>query len=175
SGRADPAPGGRSRPRHAFGARLPEAHELRGIGGVCPEGVARAASAPRRRVGATAPAAGAMARLAREPPPDEPPELEASADEPQARDPGPTEVSLLVDARRVLDARPREALRLTRAHREAFPAGRLALEREVLAIDAHVRLGERRRARRRAAAFVERWPDSPHAAALVARGLVAPR
>lgn len=45
-----------------------------------------------------------------------------------------------------------------------FPQGKLAQEREVVAVDALAALGERLGARARALAFVQRFPDSPYAA-----------
>jgi outer membrane protein assembly factor BamD (BamD/ComL family) len=47
----------------------------------------------------------------------------------------------------------------------SFPNGVLAEEREALALAALVKLGDREGARARAAAFLQRYPESVHAAA----------
>jgi hypothetical protein len=54
------------------------------------------------------------------------------------------------------------ALAEAERHATRFPAGALAQEREVLAIDALVRLGRRAEAESRAAAFRVRYPTSTH-------------
>ncbi|WP_257457845.1 hypothetical protein [Archangium lipolyticum] len=55
-----------------------------------------------------------------------------------------------------------EALAEADRHAERFPAGALAQEREVLAIDALVRMGRRAEAGTRAEAFRKRYPTSTH-------------
>lgn len=52
------------------------------------------------------------------------------------------------------------------AHRRDFPRGELAEERELLAIQALVRLGRRTEAVERAARFRKAWPESVHLAAV---------
>jgi hypothetical protein len=54
------------------------------------------------------------------------------------------------------------ALAEAERHAARFPAGALAQEREVLAIDALVRMGRRAEAERRAEAFRARYPTSTH-------------
>ena len=74
-------------------------------------------------------------------------------------------------ARQLLRAgRAREALGVLEQTGREFPNGELAQEREALAIEALGVLGQAEEARRRAAAFLTRYPKSPHAA-LVRRAL----
>lgn len=54
----------------------------------------------------------------------------------------------------------RRALALLDAYQKSYPRGRLALEAEVLRIDALARSGETQAAKQRAAAFVRRHPSS---------------
>lgn len=75
---------------------------------------------------------------------------------------GPSETSLLEQARAALGSRPAEALELTRRHRARFPEGALAEEREVIAIEALERLGRDAAARARAAEFERRYRGSVH-------------
>lgn len=72
------------------------------------------------------------------------------------------ELALLREAQDALGPSPARALALTDAHRNRFGTGVLAQEREVVAIDALLRLGRREAARARAAAFHARWPRSAH-------------
>ena len=97
------------------------------------------------------------------------PEVETTADTGTTL---PTEARLLLDARRALAAQPAETLRLTAAHRAAFPAGQLALERETLALEAELALGRDAEARQRATAIVARWPRSSYASSVRQRGLL---
>ena len=76
------------------------------------------------------------------------------------------EVALLERAQRSLDVEPREAVAITAEHRKAFPRGALVQEREMLAIDALLRLGDRAAAERRARAFERAFPSSSHRARL---------
>lgn len=55
-----------------------------------------------------------------------------------------------------------EKLRLAEAHGARFPSSSLAQERDVLAIDALVKLGRTSEARTRFEAFAKRWPTSAH-------------
>lgn len=75
----------------------------------------------------------------------------------------PSEVELLRRARSLLSARPREAFSLTEAHRDAYPNGLFAQERDALAVEALVRAGETDKARSLAERFVRAYPNSPHA------------
>ncbi|HEX5098623.1 MAG TPA: hypothetical protein VFV94_03955, partial [Polyangiaceae bacterium] len=68
---------------------------------------------------------------------------------------------------------PRAALLVLDEARRDFPNGELTQEREALAIEALRALGSTTEARRRAEAFLARYPASPHAT-LVRRALQAP-
>lgn len=60
------------------------------------------------------------------------------------------EAQLLERARALLDDSPTRALMLTEEHRTRFAKGQMAAERELIAIDALLRLGQRHDAERRA-------------------------
>ncbi len=72
------------------------------------------------------------------------------------------ELALIRRAQDTLAADPARALALTDEHLRRFGDGMLAQEREVVAIDALVRLGRLDTARARAARFHQRWPRSAH-------------
>lgn len=74
-----------------------------------------------------------------------------------------TELSLLQRARAVLASRPREAFILTQQHREKYPSGMFAQERDALAVEAMMRAGEMGTARSLAERFLRAYPSSPHA------------
>jgi hypothetical protein len=76
--------------------------------------------------------------------------------------PAETEAELLERARNALSANPARALALTEQHRAHFPAGVLAQEREVIAIQALKRLGRTDEAAERSAAFARRYPNSAY-------------
>ena len=59
--------------------------------------------------------------------------------------------------------RPLAAFALTEQHRNNFPDGVFAQERDALAVEALLRAGDLDRARTRAEQFIERYPSSPHA------------
>jgi hypothetical protein len=80
--------------------------------------------------------------------------------------PAPSEGALLLHARRSLASDPGSALALTDEDARRFPAGPLAPEREVLAVEALVELRRLPEARTRLAAFRARYPQSPHLARL---------
>jgi hypothetical protein len=83
------------------------------------------------------------------------------------------ESRLVAGARRALrSGDSRAALDLLDRTTQKFPAGVLAQEREALAIEALVSSGRRDAARSRAAAFLQAFPSSPHAARV--RALVSP-
>lgn len=72
------------------------------------------------------------------------------------------ETRLLAQAQAALGSGPARALQLAYAHARLFPNGVLTQEREVIAIQALVRLGRMEEARRRAQAFELRFPGSAH-------------
>jgi hypothetical protein len=72
------------------------------------------------------------------------------------------ELALLTRAKRVLPSDPQAALNLTREHTARFPRGVFREEREVLAIEALARGGQRGRAMSRANAFRQAYPRSTH-------------
>jgi len=74
-----------------------------------------------------------------------------------------TEVELLRSARAALASRPREAFAITQEHREQYPRGVFAQERDALAVEALMRVGEMSTARTLAERFVREHPSSPHA------------
>jgi hypothetical protein len=69
---------------------------------------------------------------------------------------------------------PARALRLLEECRRRFPAGVLGQERELLTIQALVSAVRGRETRERAAAFLRKYPRSPHAGEIRALGLGAP-
>jgi outer membrane protein assembly factor BamD (BamD/ComL family) len=75
---------------------------------------------------------------------------------------GASEVDLLRQARAVLASRPREAFAITQSHRQQYPQGVFAQERDALAIEALMRAGEMGTARGLAERFVREHPSSPH-------------
>jgi len=76
--------------------------------------------------------------------------------------PPPLEEDLLESATRALRRDPTEALALADEHAHIFAAGRLAQEREVVAIQALSKLARFDAARDRAKRFFERYPNSPY-------------
>jgi hypothetical protein len=75
----------------------------------------------------------------------------------------PSEIELLHRAQIALQARPREAFQLTQEHRRFYPEGEFAQERDALAIQALLRVGDTEKARDLAASFIRAYPSSPHA------------
>ena len=75
---------------------------------------------------------------------------------------GEGEASFLRRAKVALGRDPALALRLTDEHPEIYPRGVLLQEREVIAIEALVRLGRANEARSRAASFRARYPSSAY-------------
>jgi hypothetical protein len=73
------------------------------------------------------------------------------------------ELVLLERSRAALDRDPAAALSLAEAHARSYPSGIFAQEREMLAIEALLKLKRKADARARAERFVERYPDSPQA------------
>ncbi|HEX3769626.1 MAG TPA: hypothetical protein VHV30_02120 [Polyangiaceae bacterium] len=85
---------------------------------------------------------------------------------PPAETAAPSEGALLLRARQHLASDPGTTLALTDEASRRFPAGPLAPEREVLAIEALAKLGRSGEARARFATFRVRYPRSPHLARL---------
>jgi hypothetical protein len=79
-----------------------------------------------------------------------------------APSPGESELALLDRARSRVSRDPASAMRALDEHRARFPGGVFAQEREVLAIEALVRLGRRPDAKARADAFARDFPTSAH-------------
>ncbi len=75
----------------------------------------------------------------------------------------PSEIELLRSARAALDGRPRQAFRATEQHRDLYPQGVFAQERDALAVEALRRAGDLKLARELAEAFIRRYPSSPAA------------
>ncbi len=72
----------------------------------------------------------------------------------------PSETALLDEARRVMSDHPGRALALLRRHRQLYPDGMLAQEREVLMVDALTRLGRSTEAQQQADQFRSAHPGS---------------
>ncbi len=79
----------------------------------------------------------------------------------QAEDQEP-ETKVLQRAHAALAANPSQALALCTEHALRYPRGTLGQEREVIAIDALVRMGRRTEAASRAERFVKSYPASAH-------------
>lgn len=125
----------------ALGAPLPGAE---------PQRQAPAAARGERPSGSAAPGAPALGSAA--------PDAAAIA-----RDELLREAGRLAEIRAALARSPEASLSLLDEHQAEFPEGRLAPERELIAIDALVRRGRADQARARAEAFLARFPTSPHA------------
>lgn len=83
--------------------------------------------------------------------------------EPRAESVSPeAELTLLQRAQATLDRDPSAALALAEQHAGLYPQGMFTQEREILAIEALLKLRQRPAALARAQAFVERFPDSAH-------------
>lgn len=85
----------------------------------------------------------------------------------EAREEG--EASFLRRAKVALATDPAHALRITDEHPVRYPRGVLLQEREIIAIEALIRLGRAHDARARAASFRSRYPTSAHNGHLDAR------
>jgi hypothetical protein len=86
------------------------------------------------------------------------PARKPAAPGPQAWD----EPQVIERARKALASEPRRALALAQEHQRRFPSGALALEREVIVIEALARSGRSAEAKRRALAFESKYPQSIH-------------
>jgi hypothetical protein len=84
-------------------------------------------------------------------------------DETSAAAPSPVEARLVLEAQEALRSSPARALELCAEHARRFPDGRLAEEREPVAIEALMRLGRAAEARARARRFLDEHPRSVHA------------
>ncbi|MEM9193412.1 MAG: hypothetical protein AAGF12_29830 [Myxococcota bacterium] len=87
---------------------------------------------------------------------------EGEDDEPVEEPAQPSESELLEQARAALQSRPGRALGLVRQHAELYPRGALSQEREVIYIEALIRMGNRDAARARIDRFRARHPSSIH-------------
>ena len=76
------------------------------------------------------------------------------------------EVAILLDARRMLETDPAQAIVLLAGHSGDFPVGELALEREVLMIEALDRADQRTESLRRAHELLARSPNAFYGARL---------
>jgi hypothetical protein len=82
------------------------------------------------------------------------------------------EARLLEKARSALANNPAQALEVVAVHQRQYPAGQLSAERELIAVDALLRLGRRQEAEQRAAPRLRQNPDSLYARRL--RQLLTP-
>jgi hypothetical protein len=114
-----------------------------------PASTAAAPAAPAAERDAPIPTVKSAPRKSREGPP--------TAPNPVA------ELALLERARRILAADPARTLALTDEHRRSFRPGLFAEERELLAIEALVKLKQQAGAAQRARAFSRSHPNSVHA------------
>jgi hypothetical protein len=71
-------------------------------------------------------------------------------------------MDLLHRAQDSLESNPAQTLALCAEHARRFPSGAFTQEREVLAIDALLRLGRRSEAQARAERFIKANPASAH-------------
>lgn len=95
-------------------------------------------------------------------PPTNEPSTKLATSESSDAEPSETEVSYLRRSRNALTSDPARALSIANGHPSIYPHGSLDQERELIAIDALVRLGQRDEARARADAFRARYPNSAH-------------
>lgn len=77
-------------------------------------------------------------------------------------EPQPTEVALLEAARRSLPSSAQQALALTREHLRLYPEGMMVQEREVLSLEALWALRKVELTRKKARAFLRKYPSSSH-------------
>jgi hypothetical protein len=87
------------------------------------------------------------------------PRAVAAFDEPSIAD----EARLLENARAALAVNPARALQIADQHQQLHSDGQLSAERELIAVDALLRLGRRSEAQQRAAPRLEQAPDSLYA------------
>jgi hypothetical protein len=72
------------------------------------------------------------------------------------------EIRLIRNARKQLSPSPRKALRLTEQHRKEFSDGMFVQEREIIAIEALVNIGDIDRAKERADALIRAYPKTAY-------------
>ncbi len=75
-----------------------------------------------------------------------------------------SELELLQHAQAIVSSDPRGSLALTNEHARDYPSGEFVQERETIAVEALVHLGQKEEARRRARALLERFPRTPYSA-----------
>jgi len=73
------------------------------------------------------------------------------------------EARLLENARAALSTDPNRALEIANAHQQLYPTGQMSAERELIAVDALLRLGRREEAEQRAAPRLRQFPNSLYA------------
>jgi len=73
------------------------------------------------------------------------------------------EARLLEQARSALSSNPARAMDLVERHQQMYPNGQMGSERELIAVDALVRLGRQAEAERRAAPYLQQTTDSLYA------------
>jgi hypothetical protein len=106
---------------------------------------------------------GREAELDQAAPPRTTPDRSAARVRASARGADPIEELLIVDeAQRALASDPERALAHAQRHRQRFPDGHYAQEREVIAIDALLELQRFAVAQRRARAFLQKYPGSSY-------------
>lgn len=127
-----------------------------------PSAVAPATAAPSSTTSAVEalPTASPSALPTSAQPPPSPTTLPSATATPSASP--PSEISLLRDAQTALGSNPQQALTLCQQHATLYPAGALSQEREVIVIEALVRLGRTAEAKSRATAFIAAHPGSTH-------------
>ena len=77
-----------------------------------------------------------------------------------------TELDFVLRAQAALTSDPQRALAITNEHARTYPSGEFIQEREVIAVEALSKLGQRDESRRRALALVQRHPRTPYAVRL---------
>ena len=95
-------------------------------------------------------------------PPPAPQRVRVQASSKPKSDPA-AELTILTRARRLLVTAPAQSLALTEEHRTQYPKGAFAEERELLAVEALVKLARPADAQTRGRAFLRAHPGSAHA------------
>jgi hypothetical protein len=127
---------------------------------------AHSTTSPARAVVSVAPANSDLPKSAAPPPPEAVTPLPAVSAPLPARSAAPaarsSEYALISEAERLRLSSPERALSLTDEHARLYPHGALSEERDVLAIEALVRLGRLPRARGLAERFAATYPGSAY-------------